>query len=131
MNARYYPSPDYSNGEQGDVSAQGGDTNVVVRLGINSENNKYLSPPLKLTGTVRDPDGKPAAGVKLSLFPVQVRTVTSQTDSDGRYEFNWQARLNQEETEWLLARDLNRGFAAIHEVDKTMTNLDLDRKSVV
>ena len=65
------------------------------------------------------------AGVKLSLFPVQVLTLTSQTDSDGRYEFNWQARLTLEDTQWLLARDLKNGFAAIHPLDKTTTNLDL------
>src|ERR1019366_9990675 len=53
VNARYYTSPDFRNSEEGDVKAQGGDTNVVIRLGINSYNSeKFLSPPIKLAGTV-------------------------------------------------------------------------------
>ena len=129
VNARYYTSPDFRNSEEGDVSAQGGDTNVVLRLGIHSyvypNSVRNLTSLIKTTGTVSDSSGAPVAGVKLSLFPVQVRTVTSQTDSDGRYEFNWQARLTLEDTQWLLARDLNNGLAAIHQLDKTTTNLDL------
>ena len=55
LNASYYSSPDLRNGEQGNVTAQGGDTNVVVRLGIYAGNTGgNLSPLLKTTGTVRD-----------------------------------------------------------------------------
>ena len=129
VDARYYTNPDMRNSEEGDVSAQGGDTNVVVRLGVHSyvypNSARNLTPLIKTTGTVSDPSGTPVAGVKLSLFPVQVLTLTSQTDSDGRYEFNWQARLTLEDTQWLLARDLKNGLAAIHPLDKTTTNLDL------
>lgn len=110
----------------GDAQAQGGDTNVIVRLGISTvQGRQFLTPPLKTTGIVRDLDGKPASGVMMSLFPVQATTVTSQTDSDGRYEFNWQARLNSESAQWLLARDPNNGLAAILSVNKNMTNVDV------
>ena len=126
LNARYYPSPDYSNGQQGDVSAQGGDTNVVVRLGIYASNTGgNLSPPIKLAGTVRDARGKAVAGVKMSMSSLQSGPITSQTDSRGQYEFTWQKRLNNEETEWLLARDLSSGSTAFHQIDDTTTNLDL------
>jgi protocatechuate 3,4-dioxygenase beta subunit len=129
VDARYYTSPDFRNSEEGDVSAQGGDTNVVVRLGIHSyvypNSVRNLTPLIKTTGTVSDPSGTPVAGVKMSLFPVQVLTLTSQTDSDGRYEFNWQALLSQEDTQWLLARDPKNGLATIRQLDKTTTNLDL------
>jgi protocatechuate 3,4-dioxygenase beta subunit len=126
LNARYYPSPDYSNGQQGDVSTQGGDTNVVVRLGIYASNTGgNLSPPIKLTGTVRDARGKAVAGVKMFMSSLQSGPITSQTDSRGRYEFTWQKRLNNEETEWLLARDLSSGSTAFHQMDETTTNLDL------
>jgi protocatechuate 3,4-dioxygenase beta subunit len=126
VNARYYPSPDMRNSEQGDVAAQGGDTNVVVRLGIYANNNGgNLSPLLKTAGTVRDARGKAVAGVKVSLFPVQGRSVETTTGADGHYEINWQTLLNQAETEWVLARDLKSGGAALRQADKTSTNLDL------
>jgi protocatechuate 3,4-dioxygenase beta subunit len=126
VDARYYPSPDFRNGEEGDVKAQGGDTNVVVRLGINSYNSeKFLTPPIKLAGTVRDARGKPAAGVKMSMYSYQTGSLTSQTDSNGRYEFTWQKRLSNEETEWLVARDLSSDSVAVHQIDETTTNLDL------
>jgi len=126
VNANYYPSPDYQNGEQGDIVAQGGDTNVVVRLGIYANNTGgNLSPLLKTTGNVRDARGNVAAGVKVSLFPVQGRSVETQTGANGHYEINWQTLLNREEPGWLLARDLKSGGAALHQVDKTTTNLDL------
>ena len=126
MNARYYPSPDFRNSEEGDVTAQGGDTNVVIRLGINSYNSeKFLTPPIKLAGTVRDARGKPAAGVKMSMYSYQTGSLASQTDSNGRYEFTWQKRLSNEETEWLVARDLSSGSVAFHQIDENTTNLDL------
>ena len=126
VNASYYPNPDYQNGEQGDVVAQGGDTNVVVRLGIYANNTGgNLSPLLKTTGTVRDARGKAVARVKVSLFPVQGRSVETETGANGHYEINWQTLLNREEPGWLLARDLKSGGAALHQADKTTTNLDL------
>jgi protocatechuate 3,4-dioxygenase beta subunit len=114
--------------DQGNVPAKGGDTNVVIRLGIYLVNyGKISNPLLKTTGIVRDPSGIPAAGVTVSLFPVQgsAFAIYSQTGSDGRYEFTWQAHTGLEESHWLLARDLKRNLAAIHQVDKKMTNLDI------
>jgi protocatechuate 3,4-dioxygenase beta subunit len=126
VNARYYPSRDYQNSEQGNVTAQGGDTNVVVRLGIYANNTGgNLSPLLKTAGTVRDSHGKAVAGVRVSLFPVQGRSVETTTGAGGHYEINWQTLLNQAETEWVLARDLKNGGAALRQADKTTTNLDL------
>jgi protocatechuate 3,4-dioxygenase beta subunit len=118
---------DYEN-TSGNTPAQGGDTNVVVRLGITlvQYRTNFLTGPLKLTGTVRDPSGTPADGATVSLFPLFVRDATVQTGNDGRYEINWQARLANEETHWLLARDLKRGFATFHQVAEKMTNLDLN-----
>ncbi|MGO8763712.1 MAG: carboxypeptidase regulatory-like domain-containing protein [Limisphaerales bacterium] len=106
--------------------AHGGDTNVVFRLGITLvQNRPFLTPPITVTGTVYDSRGRPAAGVKMSMFSYQTGTIASQTDSRGRYEFTWQKRLNGEESEWLLARDLSAGSAAFHPMDETTTNLDL------
>lgn len=126
VNARYDSSPDHKNSEQGDVSAQGGDTNVVVRLGIYAGNTGgNLSPPIKTSGTVRDARGQPVAGVKVFMSDLQSASIGSQTDSRGQYEFTWQKRLNNEEDHWLLARDLSSGSAAFHQMDAAATNLDL------
>ncbi|MGD1084549.1 MAG: carboxypeptidase regulatory-like domain-containing protein, partial [Verrucomicrobiota bacterium] len=114
------------NNTRGNISAQGGDTNVVVRLGVNLVNyGQNQAPPRNIAGTVRDPSGAPAPGVTMSLNPVQGRTIDTQTDSDGRYEFTWQPRRSGEPATWLLARDVKNGYAAIHPVDEQTTNLDL------
>jgi protocatechuate 3,4-dioxygenase beta subunit len=111
---------------RGNAPAQGGDTNVVVRLGVNLVTyGQNPTPPRKIAGTVRDASGAPADGVTMSLFPAQVRVIDSQTDSAGRYEFNWQPRAGLEETNWLLARDFKGGLAAIQQVNTNATNLDL------
>jgi protocatechuate 3,4-dioxygenase beta subunit len=108
------------------AAAQGGDTNVILQLGITLvQARAFLTPPLKMTGTVRDPRGNPVPGAKMSLFTTQVGIITTQTGSDGRYEFTWQKRLNQEQPDWLLTRDLSRNLVAVHQVDETTTNLDL------
>jgi protocatechuate 3,4-dioxygenase beta subunit len=109
---------------QGRASAQGGDTNIVIHLGVNNYAQNSL-PTRKITGTVRDPSGAPAAGVTMSLSYIQVRNATNQTDSDGRYEFNWQESPSVNLTNWLLARDLKRNLVALHQVVKSTTNLDL------
>ena len=72
VDARYYTSHDFRNSEEGDVLAQGGDTNVVVRLGIRSYvyPNGNLTPLIKTTGTVSDQFGAPVAGATVSLGKV-------------------------------------------------------------
>jgi hypothetical protein len=115
---------------QGNVPAQGGDTNVVVRLGVNLVNLSGSGPPPKpprrISGTVRDPAGAPAAGVALLLWPIHGgQRIEGQTDTGGRYEFNWQAQPGGEDGDLLMARDLERGLAAIQPVDPKTTNLDL------
>ncbi len=128
VDAHYYPSPNgFIREEQGDIAAQGGDTNVVIRLGIYGFNaGQYLSHPLQTTGIVRDSSGAPTAGATVSLFPSQGGTVLSQADSDGRYELHWQARQSgMDGTIWLLARDPNRNLSSLRHIDKQTTNLDL------
>ena len=110
----------------GNTSAQGGDTNVVVRLGIYNVNNTGYNPPQKVTGTVRDPSGAPAGGAALVLCPIQGGPlINGQTDSDGRYEFNRQTRGTVDGRYSLMARDVERGWAAMKLVDGTTTILDL------
>jgi protocatechuate 3,4-dioxygenase beta subunit len=108
------------------ASAQGGDTNVMLRLGITMvQSRPFLTPPIQLAGTVRDVRGQAVAGVKMTMFSYQTGLISSETDSRGHYEFTWQKRLSNEENEWLLARDFSAGSAAIRQIDETTTNLDL------
>src|SRR5208283_4735312 len=51
----------------GNVSAEGGDTNVVLRLGQTYSNSSGAAAH-KLKGTVTDTDGKPAAGAQVAVF---------------------------------------------------------------
>jgi hypothetical protein len=119
---------DNNHSDKGMTSAQGGDTNVILRLGIYS-GNFYMSnsygPPLRIAGTVRDPSGAPSGGVDMSLLGVRPRALSGQTDSEGKYEFNWQELSAVSGTYSLMARDLKHGLAAIHPVDTKTTNLDL------
>ena len=52
----------------GNVSAEGGDTNVELRLGQNFNSAPGVATH-KLKGTVTDPDGKPDAGAQVAVFP--------------------------------------------------------------
>ena len=51
----------------GNISAEGGDTNVVLRLGQTYANNPGATAH-KLKGTVKDADGKTAAGAQVAVF---------------------------------------------------------------
>jgi hypothetical protein len=64
----------------GNISAEGGDTNVVLRLG-----QTYRSSPRatthKLNGTVADADGKPVAGAQVAVFPFnELRWIKTATN---------------------------------------------------
>jgi protocatechuate 3,4-dioxygenase beta subunit len=111
--------------ESGDVAAHGGDSNLVVRLGIRSYNGGR--PPVHTAGTVRDNSGATLAGVAVSVFPVAGgASAGSTTDAEGRYELYWQVRQGGMDTStWLLARDSQRNLAMLQPLTSFATNLDL------
>jgi protocatechuate 3,4-dioxygenase beta subunit len=80
-------SADDSKGNYATVSAEGGDTNVVIRLA-----DRKITPPMspmpkaKIAGVVADPDGKPASNIGLLIYP---QTFSRQTtDSQGRFSMD-------------------------------------------
>ena len=64
-----------SQSSYGSVSAEGGDTNVVLRLGQNIQFFARRHSRTNLKGMVTDADGKPAAGAQVAVFPEQRRAL--------------------------------------------------------
>ena len=111
------------------VQTTGGTTDIVLRLPNYRNNNNagfnmgivVADPVVKISGTVRDPSGAPAAGVTVA-WGSHVNPQYVTTDSRGRYSISWP---NGAGTLVMLARDEQRNLAASHEVDGTITNVDL------
>src|SRR5208283_2405976 len=73
----------------GNVSANGGDTNVILRLG-ESKADYPGGRLMKLTGVIRGPDGKPVAGAAVMLFPGSFAGSPGvRADSNGGYQIFW------------------------------------------
>ena len=113
----------------GNVSAEGGDTNVVLRLG---QNVSYApgSKAHKLNGTVTDAEGKPAAGAQVAVFPeFQFNDSRwSKTATNGAFSLSWSLQPWQTQQgggALLVARDPVRNLAATAELTEDMTNLDV------
>jgi protocatechuate 3,4-dioxygenase beta subunit len=109
------------------VEAQGGDTNVVVPVAINTVGSASSAPVLTTSGTVFDLNGKPAAGVRVKVWGDFGKDNEVRTGADGRYVIHWQT-VNSSGRRWtffIFARDLERNLAASKDLDEKTTNLDL------
>ena len=95
-----------------------------------------LIPPPRITGTVRDASGMPAAGVLVLFHPGQYPDAPDyaavMTDKNGHY--GMVLKLSRENVIWdgpiiltnfVMARSLERNLAAIEEFAAFPTNLDL------
>ena len=81
----------------------------------------------KISGTVSDPEGKPAPQVRVSLFPAFSPT-EKQTDSEGRFSLTFDP--NQfgpmgATQPIVVARDLTRNLAAAMDLEEGATNASL------
>jgi hypothetical protein len=112
----------------GNVSAEGGDTNVVLRLGQNLSASPG-STAHKLKGTVADADGKPAAGAQVAVFPFNVSRWI-KTATNGAFSLTWtlQPVLMRSGSGLLVARDSARNLAVTEEFPEETTNLDVKLK---
>jgi protocatechuate 3,4-dioxygenase beta subunit len=111
------------------VETTGGTTDIVLRL-PNYRNNNNLGwnpvvavadPVVKISGTVRDAEGAPAAGVAV-MWGNSMNQANVTTDSRGHYSITWPKGAGELV---MLARDEERNLAATREVDGTVTNVDL------
>jgi protocatechuate 3,4-dioxygenase beta subunit len=113
----------------GNISAQGGDTNIVLRLG-QTYNNSASAVQHKLRGIVTGPDGKPVAGAQLTVFPPNgsVRWIKSATN--GVFNLNWSLESWQLRSgnPQLIVRDVAHNLAAVAELEEDATNLDVQLK---
>jgi protocatechuate 3,4-dioxygenase beta subunit len=109
----------------GNITTEGGDTNVVLRLG-QSYSSSSSATPHKLKGTVTDAAGKPAAGAQVAVFPNSgVRWV--KTGVNGEYNLTWslESWRSQNGGAMLVVRDPAHNLAGTAELSEDATNLDL------
>ncbi len=112
----------------GNASAEGGDTNVVLRLGTT-----YGSSPgatmHKLKGMVTDDAGQPAAGALVAVFPNN-GTRWVKTGAKGEFNLSWslQPWQAQSGSALLVVRELARNLAATEELPEDATNLNVKLK---
>ncbi len=116
-------------GSPGSVSAEGGDTNVVLRLEQN-DSSADRTQKHKLKGLVTGPAGKPNSGAQVALFPGINGTHSVKTGPGGEYTLTrslepWQAQNGGRQ---IIVRDPVRGLAAIEDLPDDTTNLDLELK---
>jgi hypothetical protein len=85
--------------------------------------------PHKLTGTVADADGKPAAGAQVAVFPSFNSPVPwKKTGTNGAFNLTWQLEPYQVQSgggALLVALDRARNLASTAELDEETTNLNV------
>jgi hypothetical protein len=114
----------------GNITAEGGDTNIVLRLG-QSNNNSPGAVQHKLRGTVTGPDGKPVAGAQLAVFPLNGSVRWIKSGTNGVFNLSWSLeswQLRSGNAATLIVRDVPHNLAAIAELDEEATNLDVQLK---
>ena len=119
-----------SQNSYGMTSAEGGDTNVVLRLGQNVGSGPG-STTRKLKGTVADAAGKPAAGVQVAVLSVfQFNGFQwARTATNGAFSLTWSLQPWQRQQSGgalLVARNPARNLAAAEVVEEETTNLDVE-----
>jgi hypothetical protein len=113
-------------GSFGNVSAEGGDTNVVLQLGQNY-GSAAGAQTHKLKGVVTDAAGKPSPGVQVAVFPSDNGRHWIKTGPNGEYHLSWSIQPWQAQNggAFLVGRDPARSLAAVQELSEEITNLDL------
>ena len=114
------------NGGFGSIATEAGDTNITLQIGVRET---YAAPRAssKVTGKVTDPDGKPAAQVRVSLFP-SFSQVEKQTDSEGRFTLTFDSKQlgpMGATPPIVVARDLARNLAAALDLEEGATTANL------
>lgn len=99
-------------------------TRASLETGETNQVKLTLRPMPKITGRVLDPEGKPASGVSIGLFPTQ--ETDNQTDAQGRFTVVCDLERYggmRDLTPLLIARDPARDRATVVEVEEGATNI--------
>ncbi len=115
--------------QQGNTRAEAGDTNVVIRLGDTSASMGSDSKEFKLQGKISTPEGEPAVGVELAVFPTNDRKRV-KTDTNGVYRMAWRMESWQLQSggPLLIARNKAKKLAAAEEIPDDTPTLDVKLK---
>ncbi len=107
-------------------------TQATVTEGQTTQITIELGEPSKITGIVRDASGALVAGATVGVYPsYSGNDAGARTDANGHYELIWQKPNwggSQNQSYYLLARDLERKLAVVQEMEDTTTNLDVTLK---
>ena len=117
-------------GAYANLSAEGGDTNVVLKLGESSSSYDGVKTH-KLSGIVTDPDGKPASGVRFKVFPDGGGSREVKAGTNGAFKLTWSLQewqLQQGGSAVLVIRDTVRNLAAAEDLSEEVTNLNVQLK---
>jgi len=112
-------------GGNGSITAEGGDTNITIQLGVSGSFGRTTG-SVKIIGTVLDPDGKPAPKAMIACFPYS--DGERRADTEGRFTLFvdpnrfGSMQINQRV---LIARDPERNLAVAEDVDEETTNVTL------
>jgi protocatechuate 3,4-dioxygenase beta subunit len=125
---RVYASSQIAGGNylNGNIHAQGGDTNVVIQFAANGQGGGPGTQMVRTSGRVLDPSGAPVAGARLMVIPANGMNLEIRSDADGKYSIAWMKQNSGSgQTPFLYARDVEHHLAVSHDIDETTTNLDL------
>jgi len=116
----------------GSISAEGGDTNVILHLGENMSSSPGTTMH-KLKGVVTDADGQPVGGVRVAVLPNSNGTRWVKTGTNGEYSLNWslQSWQLQNGGAHLVFLDKARNLAGTEELPEETTNLNVKLKPAI
>jgi protocatechuate 3,4-dioxygenase beta subunit len=115
------------------ISAEAGDTNVVMKLGERGMMYGDGAKPQKLKGTVTDASGRPAAGVEVRVFPMDMPN-RNKTDNNGAFNLTYVIQPWQRQnggSPLLIARDKDHNLAAAQEVSDDSTNVTVQLEAAL
>ncbi len=102
------------------VETSAGETNIAVYLGF------AMNRPCKVSGIVKTPDGKPAGGAELMVFPANGNMHWTKTDSNGAFTRIWALQPWQRGAgAQLFIRDSSNNLAALAPLDPDTTNVEV------
>lgn len=124
----------FANGQdaQGNASAQGGETNVLITLGQSFSHGGSAARSHVLKGKVVDSAGAPVSGAQLTVFPGEPHWI--KTAANGEFSTRWALQPWQQEQNnepCLVVQEPIRHLAAAETIAAGVTNLEVKLKPAI